>query len=471
MVISPRDPVRTSRGQVAFAYRVVSVPFTRFLDATAPWKFLHLANGADPSTGNPAFPTTWMTPGFDDSGWASGAGTISYGGFEIPALPGQVNLTAPPSGRRFTSYFRCPFVSAGAATVPLKLQLYCDDGVIIYINGVERGRAHTTTSTTFATAAAAHTLLTGGTQTPTMEGVLQTIDLGQVPLVAGPNTLAISLHNITDSSSDLGIRLVSLETGVVSDPVPVSLNVADGNVPLVGAPDTYQCPQNAPFVSADDYGPSFLDNDGLIAPDGRPYDPVLEIVTSPPSAGSLVLEGLGGHFRFTPPADFTGDASFEYRLRDKDGLSAPVRVTLTVQPALPFDLWRVEALSASSPAEGDPDEDGWSTFLEYTLGSDPASSATAGGHGFQVSPDGKSLSLMLRKATDLAWKIEATDSLDATPWVTLKEGRGLDYLSPVSREVVIRTTNDDSLTLDIMPSTPGHTRRFYRLTSQRIPSF
>jgi hypothetical protein len=457
-------------GPVAFAYRVVTAPFQRYLDATAPWRFLHLGNGSDPSIGNPSFPATWMTAGFDDSGWASGAGTLSYGGFEIPALPGQVTLITPPAGRRYTAYFRCPFVSPSAVTVPLKLQLYCDDGVVIYVNGVERGRAHTTTSTTFATATASHTLLTGGTQSPAMEGVLQTVDLGQVPLAAGTNQLAISLHNITENSSDLGIRLVSLETGLVSDPVPVSLIIADANDPPVGTPDTYQCPQNATFVSADNYGRSLLDNDGLIAPDGRAYDPVLEIITGPVSAGSLVLEGSAGHFRFTPPEDFVGDASFEYRLRDKDGLSDPVRVTLTVQPALPFDLWRVEALSASSPADGDPDEDGSSTFLEYTLGSDPASGAASNGHGFLVSPDGKSLSLMLRKAPDLAWRIEAADALDAPSWATLKEGRGLDFLSPVSREVVVRSITADSLTLDILPAASGKGRRFYRLSSQRIRS-
>ena len=148
-----------------------------------------------------------------------------------------------------------------------------------------------------------------------------------------------------------------------------------------------------------------------------------------------------------------------------------MRVTLVVQPALPFDLWRVEALAASSPAEGDPDEDGWSTFLEYSLGSDPASSAATAGYGFQISPDGKSLSLMLRQAPDLAWRIEAADSLDAASWESLKEGRGLDYLSPVSHGVVIRNATADSLTLDILPAASGKPRRFYRLNSQRIPSF
>ncbi len=456
-------------GLVSFAYQVVSVPFQRFLDATAAWKYLHPPNGANPAMGNPAFPTTWMTSGFDDSAWASGAGTLTYGGFDIPPLPGQVNLNTPPSGSRYTSYFRKTFASAAAVTVPLTISLYCDDGVVIYINGVERGRAQTTNSTTFATAPDTHTMLTGGSQTAEQEGTLQTVSLGQVPLLAGDNLLAISLHNATATSSDLGIRLVSLETGLISDPVPVSIHVNAGSLPLVGTPDTYLCPQNAEFISSDEYGAGLLDNDGLFAPGGEFYDPVMEIIAGPVSAGTLTMVGHTGHFRYTPPEDFTGEAVFEYRLRDKDGLSGPVRVTLNVQPSLPFDLWRAEALAAGSPAEADPDHDGLTTFLEYTLGSDPASGTSGIGHGFSVSPDGRTLSLILRRAADLAWRIEWAGSLDATSWTMLKEGRGMDYLSPVSAGVAVRTSTNDSLHLDIFPAASGFARRFYRLRSQRIP--
>ncbi|MDB6069183.1 MAG: hypothetical protein JWL81_354 [Verrucomicrobiales bacterium] len=457
-------------GKVSFSYQVVAVPFQRFLDASAPWKYLHPTNGVNPATGNPSFTSTWATVGFDDSAWTSGTGTIAYGGFEIPALPGLVNLTAPGSGSRYTDYFRTSFVSAAAVTVPLKLSLYCDDGVVIYINGVERGRAQSVTTTTFASAPDTYTLVTGGSQDAVQEGTLRTVNLGNVPLLTGNNTLAISLHNISATSSDLGIRLVSLETGLISDPVPVTLTVAPVNAPLVAVPDNFTCPQSIEFVSSDNYGASFLDNDGLITPDGSAYDPVLEIVASPVSAGSLTLVGTTGHFRYTPPVDFAGQAWFDYQLRDKDGLSQPVRVTLNVQPALPFDLWRSEALSATSPADGDPDRDGLNTFLEYTLGSNPSSGALASAHGFTPSPGGGGLSLMVRRAADLAWRIEVAESPDAASWTVLKVVRGLEYQSPVSREVVIRSTAADSMVLDIVP--PASTavgRKFYRLRSQRIP--
>ncbi|RYD28174.1 MAG: hypothetical protein EOP86_23470, partial [Verrucomicrobiaceae bacterium] len=283
-------------GPVSFAVQVVTIPFNRFLDSTTAWKYLHPLNGISPAVANPDFPSTWATAAFDDSAWAGAVGTLAYGGFAIPVTRDTVILPTPPEGKRYTDYFRTVFQSDAAVTVPLTLQLYCDDGAVIYVNGIERGRVVTTTSTTFATAADTYTMVTGGSQNDAQEAALKTVVLGEVPLKAGANLLAISLHNLSNTSSDLGLRLVSLETGVVSDPVPVTIQFDDAHVPPVGAADSYICPQNTEFLSSDRFGVGVLDNDGLISPSGQPYDPILEVTASSVSVGTLRLVGNTGHF-------------------------------------------------------------------------------------------------------------------------------------------------------------------------------
>lgn len=455
-------------GPVWFTAQAETIPFTRFLDASGVWKYLHPLTGISPAVANPDFPATWNTGAFDDSAWTSAAGTLTYGGFPIPVPTDIVILTTPPEGKRYTDYFRTSFQSPVAVTVPLTIQLYCDDGVVIYINGMERGRAVTTTSTTFTSAADTYTMVTGGSQTELQEVTLKTVVLGDVPLLAGENLLAVSLHNVSNASSDLGLRLMSLETGVISSALPVMIYFADAATPSVGAEDVYDCPQNAVFLSSDHFGAGFLDNDGLISPTGQAYDPVLEITASSVSAGTLTLVGSSGHFSYSPPDDFSGTATFTYQIRDKDGLSAPVQVTLNVKPMRPFDIWKQEALSAQAQGSEDADGDGMNNFLEYVLGSDPADAGTDGGHGF-VTDSGSGLRIMIRRASDLAWKLEAAASPDALNWQMIVEARGLNYQSPLPADIVISDVTADSQMLRITPPPATFPRRFYRLRTLRIP--
>ncbi|MES2709888.1 MAG: Calx-beta domain-containing protein [Verrucomicrobiota bacterium] len=454
-------------GPVRFEYKVESIPFQQFLKSSSTWKYLHPLDGMDPAIANPAFTGTWATAGFDDSDWDSGSGVISYGGFDVQLQPVK-NLAAPPSGKRYTDYFRATFQSAGAVDAPLTLRLHCDDGAIIYVNGIERGRVVSTTSTTFAGAADTYTMVTMGSQSSTQEVALQTVNLGSVALNAGTNVLAISLHNLENTSSDLGLALVSLETELISDPVPVTITFADAHLPSTGVADSYTVPQNAEFLSSDNYSSSLLENDRLIAPSGEFYDPVLEITVSPLPAGTLSLVGNRGHFRYTPPADFTGTVGFTYQIRDKDGLSLPVPVTLNVRPTLPFDRWKAGALSANASGDADADGDGWSNFQEYALGSDPREPVTGPGYGFAAEPDG-SLSLLIRQAEDLAWRLESASSPEATDWRVLQEGRGLNYRSPEVPGITFATVSTEALRMRIVPPAGRQPRLFYRLRTTRIP--
>jgi Bacterial Ig domain/Calx-beta domain len=462
-------------GDLMFSYQVEMIPYRQYLDSLASWKYLHPTNGVSPAVANPAFPATWATAGFNDTAWPAGVGTLSYGGLATPVLPNAVNLAVPPSGARYTSYFRTTFSSPIATTLPLRLKLYCDDAVIVYINGVERGRLLVNTAAAFATAADTFTLLSGNPgQTDADEALVRIVDLPNVPLLAGTNLLAVSLHNASASSSDLGLRLESLEVGIITDPVPVRLTVTEVPQPPTATPDVFTCPQNSTFLSSDNYGPGVLDNDGLYGPSGSFYDPVTELVFSDVSTGTLTKIGTDGHFKYTPPPDFAGSAGFTYQIRDKDGLSPAVMVTLNVQPSLPYDLWRQQFLPGGG-STGDADGDGLNNFLEYALGSPPSNPALPAGYGPGILPPSGSgvppFSVQLRKAADLAWWIESTSSPNAAVWNPLVEFRGLNYRFTHSHATsTLRNDTAESFTIDVSPTTtPLLTPRlFYRLRTERI---
>ena len=461
-------------GGLLFSYQVEMLPYRQYLDSSTSWKYLHPTNGVSPAVANPAFPTTWATPGFNDSAWSAGIGTLSYGGLNTPTLPNAVNLAVPPSGSRYTSYFRTTFSSPADTTLPLRLKLYCDDAVIVYINGVERGRLLINTAAAFTTAPDTFTLLSGGPgQDDTAEGIVRTVDLPAVPLVAGSNVLAFSLHNTSATSSDLGFRLESLEAGFTTDPVPVRLTVTEVPQPPAGTADVFTCPQNSTFLSSDNYGPGVLDNDGLYAPSGSPYDEITEILFSDVSTGTLTKAGTAGHFRYIPPPDFAGSAAFTYQIRDKDGLSSPIMVTLNVQPSLPYDVWRQQLPAAGKGSFDDADGDGLNNFLEYAL--KPSSSPFPTGDETGILPPLASgvsrFTVSLRKAPDLAWWIESTSTPGAASWSPLVESRGSNYRYTHSNAVsTLRNDTADSFTIDAsVITTPMLTPKlFYRLRTERI---
>ena len=165
------------------ALRLAASP-TLLVPAGSAWRYS--ADGTDQGT-------AWRQPAFDDTTWPSGPAQLGWGdGDEVTVLtPGAV-----------TAHFRRPFQSPISAPASLMLRLLRDDGAVVYLNGVEVYRnnmpAGPISYNTLATA-------TVGGPEETTQFVTAPIDPNL--LVQGLNVVAVEVHQVTVTSSDLSFDL------------------------------------------------------------------------------------------------------------------------------------------------------------------------------------------------------------------------------------------------------------------------
>lgn len=144
-------------------------------------------------------PADWSSISFDDSGWATGSGLF---GRNVPTATTNIdptNLTRKPLSAQFRHTFA---VTEAASVVDGRVSVIVDDGVVVYLNGVELGRANLPTgvlsSTTYATTAARYS-------TASRNPVEFTVPVGL--LVNGDNVIAASTHASWRATPDLSFAL------------------------------------------------------------------------------------------------------------------------------------------------------------------------------------------------------------------------------------------------------------------------
>ena len=158
--------------------------------------------------GHPSYDATnWKHPGFDDSGWSSGPAELGYG--DNPAT--ELDFGGNSSDKHITYYFRRQFnVSGTDQYESYLLRLKRDDGAIVYINGMEAGR------TRMASGPAGSRTPANATASGAGETALHDIPVPASMIVEGDNTIAVEIHQVNSTSSD--IRMDLLLQGIRPDP-------------------------------------------------------------------------------------------------------------------------------------------------------------------------------------------------------------------------------------------------------------
>ena len=155
---------------------------TDIVVAGATWRYLD--DGSDQGAG-------WRDTGFDDSAWSSGPAQLGFGeGDEATTL----------NSGHITYYFRHTFDVADPAEIDsLRLYLKRDDGAVVYLNGTEVARDNLdegeVTSATLADNAA-----DDGDN-------FHEFEIDSSGVVAGANVLAVEVHQVSTTSSDLSFDL------------------------------------------------------------------------------------------------------------------------------------------------------------------------------------------------------------------------------------------------------------------------
>jgi uncharacterized protein (TIGR03382 family) len=148
-------------------------------------------------------PSGWQDRTFDDSAWSSGPQPIGYGSSVIVS---NVSL-----GSEVSLYTRAHFTPPVALQRlrELTLELDYDDGFVAFLNGVEIARQNVLPAQSSSTLAGA------SRERGVMEHRLVRAP-PQALLVPGDNVLAIEVHNVSATSSDL--VLTARLRSVLDDP-------------------------------------------------------------------------------------------------------------------------------------------------------------------------------------------------------------------------------------------------------------
>lgn len=169
--------------------------------AGANWKYSYSAAGPG---------SDWMSAGFDDSAWQSGAAPLGWGqtqlGTTLPAM----------SPKPLASFYRSTFELDPQSTVEsIDIVTRADDGIVLYVNGTEVKRVNVDPGPagvgTYANAA-----VSAG---PALANPV-TVTVPRTLLVPGTNVISASVHSNYRSTPSHSFELTAVATHGTVDPFP-----------------------------------------------------------------------------------------------------------------------------------------------------------------------------------------------------------------------------------------------------------
>jgi hypothetical protein len=192
----------SAAGEEIGLYRTDTPPTeTTLIDAGAAWKYLDTGEnpGAD-----------WMRPAYSDASWPEGPAELGYGDGDEATT---VSYGASSSAKYPTTYFRHHFTITNPSTLGnISFQVLIDDGAVIYLNGEEVTRLRMDTGTV--------SYLDYASDNAT-EDIYETVELAASQFVEGDNVLAVEVHQVSATSSDISFAATLTLSEITGTPVLV----------------------------------------------------------------------------------------------------------------------------------------------------------------------------------------------------------------------------------------------------------
>lgn len=169
--------------------------------------------------------TLWRSPDFVDTAWASGPAPLGYSPLANYAAT-TVSYGGDANAKYITTYFRKHFEVADAAAITtLVLSLWVDDGAVVYLNGSELARNENMPAGDITyQLPASNFVATWPTWT--------NYDVSAAALQSGENVLAVEVHQVGGTSSDLGFDL-RLRGTVLADSLHTNFSISAAGEPII----------------------------------------------------------------------------------------------------------------------------------------------------------------------------------------------------------------------------------------------
>ena len=153
--------------------------------------------------------TSWKDSGFNDTSWKTGKAELGYGDRDENTTVSY----GPDSNNKFiTTYFRKNFnVSDKESLKDLTILLKCDDGAVVYVNGVEVVRQNLPDGTVDKNTLALTAI--GGSN----ESTFTNYSVNNSAFVNGPNVIGVEVHQNAVNSSDISFDMELSAAGAVNN--------------------------------------------------------------------------------------------------------------------------------------------------------------------------------------------------------------------------------------------------------------
>ncbi len=191
------DWVEIPVGTPGQANRMVELIELSLVERGAVWSFWD--QGSHPGEG-------WNLAGFDEATWSSGGAPLGYGDSDIVTT---IGYGEDSSDKHVTAWFRQEIEVPEGTLVEGTLEVQCDDGCLVWLEGQELGRRYLPEGDVDETTLASETAY-GDSET---EWTRFSLEAEQ--LTAGTVALGVEVHQVgatsSDTRMDLSLELVVLQ--------------------------------------------------------------------------------------------------------------------------------------------------------------------------------------------------------------------------------------------------------------------
>ncbi len=161
------------------------------------WKYRD--NGSDQGT-------AWQAPAFNDASWSSGPGELGYGDGDEATV---VSFGVDENNKFVTTYFRKTFNIVNPSQYNnIIMNVVRDDGVVVYVNGVEVARDNMPAGTPNYLTNATAIISDANESTPVV------FNIPPSAFVNGSNTIAVEIHQRPGVSTDISFRMQLLGSSI-----------------------------------------------------------------------------------------------------------------------------------------------------------------------------------------------------------------------------------------------------------------